>query len=286
MGMLKKIVLAAALLVAGFAHKASAAPHWQDSPLNVSGAFCGIATTAKVGYWLDLGSSPHTGDVSYIHGMAQAGCAFDTVGIEFLLPAAVQPAEGPVYCFKNGAPLVNSSTGSCSQTATAGNFGGLFYGFSSLKPGEWFEIQIPVRWFKSLPGTVAVALSSGIASLSPAIQPSIIYRPGFANLTGASSPDGTSANVSFELDSYFGATSVVVEYGNGVFDHATPPVTTDPQFVYYPNVTANLPGTTPLTTLSWRVKVIASNGTFYSDPQTLKLGAKLQLPGCRFPNPC
>ena len=285
---MKTIVLAAALLVAGLAHNASAAPHWQDSAWSAGWAYCGVATNAKIGYWLDLGSSPHTGDVSYIHAMAQAGCAYDTVGFDFLLPATVQEAvsaTNPVYCFKNGQPMGNSSTGACSQTAQVGNFGGAFYGWSNLAPGEWFEIQIPVRWFKSQPGTISAALTSGIASLSPSIQPSIIWRPTFANMTGSSSVDGTSANVAFEVDHYYAPASLVIEYGsNGVFDHATPAVAMSAQAFDYPNVTANLPGTTPLTTLSWRVKVTAYGNTYYSDTQTVALSAQIIFPHCtRFP---
>lgn len=285
--MLKKIVLAAALVVASSSTKAFATPHWQDSPVNSSWAWCGVGTTAKIGYVLDLGLSPHTGDVTYIHAIAQAGCAFDTVGFDFLLPATIQPAvsaANPVYCFKNGVAMATSSTGACSQSFQVGNFGGYFYGWSSLQPGEWFEIQIPVRWYKSLPGTMSAALTSGIASLSPSIQPSIIWRPTFEGFTGASVPDGTSANVGFTLYSYYTAATVVVEYGVGAFDHATAPVTTSAAYVYYPNVTANLPGTTPLSTLSWRVKVTANGNTYYSDTQTLKLSAQLSIPMCgRFP---
>jgi hypothetical protein len=198
--MLNKIVLAAALLAA---NQASANPHWEDSPHNGSAAFCGTGTSAWLGYWVDPGNSPHTGDVSYIHAIAQAGCAYDTVGFDFLLPATVVPAVStatPVFCFKNGVAMGTSTTGACSQTASIGNFGGLLYGWADLNPGEVFEIQIPVRWYQDQPGTISAALTSGIASLSPSIQPSIVWQPTFENMVGTSGREGFSADVTFELD--------------------------------------------------------------------------------------
>jgi hypothetical protein len=293
MGMLNKLALASALLVAGFAHKASATPQWQNSTPIQNGAACGPATATQIGYLVDPGISPRTGDVSYIHAVAQAGCAIDTVGFDFFLPATAIPAvtaDTPVYCFRNGVALATNSTGACSQQVTTGNYGGLFYGWSNLKPGELFEIQIPVHWTSATPGQIEAVLTSAISPLTPVFTPSVTYRPAVKNQTGASSSDGSSANVTFELDHFYVTSQVVVEYGTGVFDHATPPVTADAQYEDYPNVNANLPGTTPGTLLTWRVRVSNQYGTFYGDTQTVALKSNLIIsppPVCktRFCNP-
>jgi hypothetical protein len=272
--MTNKLALAATLLVAGLAHDASASARWLDSPgqQNHSGA-CSGGTSAYIGYYGDPGVSPATGDVGYIHIVAISGCAYDTVGFDLFLPAGITTAvsaQNPVYCFRNNSPMPNDANGACAQTPSQGNYNGLLYGWTNLAPYQSFEIQIPVHYGTVAPSAIYAKMTSVISLLAPTITPAVVYRAGFASLSGSSSTDGTSANVVFELDSYYATGQLLVEYGVGAFDHATAPVSV-PAAPNFPNANANLPGTTPGSTLSWRVKFITPYGTFYSPTRTVVL---------------
>ena len=208
--MLNKLALAATLLVAGLAHNASANSKWLDSPgqQNHSGA-CAGGTSTYIGYWGDPGATPATpatGDVGYIHIVAISGCAYDTVGFDLFLPPGITTAvsaQNPVYCFRNNNPMPNDANGACAQTPSTGNYNGLLYGWTNLAPNQSFEIQIPVYYGTVAPSAIYAKMTSVISLLAPTITPAVGYKAGFASLTGSSSTDGTSADVGFELDSFY-----------------------------------------------------------------------------------
>ena len=273
--MVNKLSLVAMLLVAGFAHNASAG--WVNSIPIQGSASCGPGTITQIGYF-DPGTGLRTGDSGYIHIVAQAGCAFDTVGFDVFLPSTVTTAvstQNPVYCFRgaagqNGTAVPTNSTGGCSQTATTGNFGGLFFGWSNLNPNDWLEIQIPVFWGGASPGQIEAVLTSVIVSLTPVISPPVTYRPQVTNQT-ATSTDGTSATAHFDVAHFFAQSQVVVEYGVGVFDHVSPAVTLSSQYPFYTGTAITLPNTTPGTALTWRVRITNAFGTFYGAANTIFL---------------
>ena len=271
--MLNKLVLAATFVVAGFAHNASAAG-WVNSPAIQGTAGCGAGTATQIGYF-DSGSGLHTGDIAYVHIVAVAGCAFDSVGFDLFLPPGVTPAvsaTNPVFCFRDNAAYANNTLGDCSQTPiTPSNFGGLFYGWSKLNPNESFELQIPVFWGAANPGLVEAVMTS-ITAETPVISPPVAYRPQVNN-QAASSVDGTSVTTTFDPSNFFVDSQVAVEYGVGAFDHVSASLALSSQFEFYTGTTIPLPNTTPGTAVTWRVRITNTFGTFYGPTNTIVLPA-------------
>jgi len=125
--------------------------------------------TTYTGYWGTTdGSFPKTGDVSYIRGVAAVvgnPCSgSDAIGFDFFPPPGASvavSAQNPVRCIatrlSDGATFTTDPNIHCSQTATAGTNGGLFFGWANLPRAYAFEIQVPVQFNKELKGIAGPA---------------------------------------------------------------------------------------------------------------------------------
>jgi uncharacterized protein (TIGR03382 family) len=161
------VVLFWIMLVPGAARAQS---RWIDGNFGfVSGLACvtwnlETEVTTYAGSWGALDASyPKTGDVTYVHAVAGVvgnPCSGgDVIGFDFFLPTGASvavSAQNPVRCvatrLSDGFTTTTDPAIHCSQTASPGTAGGLFFGYAVTPHGWLFEIQVPVRFDKVLHG--------------------------------------------------------------------------------------------------------------------------------------
>jgi VCBS repeat-containing protein len=237
-----------------------------------------------VGYYTDPNEPyPRTGDLGYVHAVAAnvAPCVNDAPGFDFFLPEGATlaiSASNPVYCIRGRYSdgyweyVPNDANGGCSQTPLAGTYGGYFFGWSALPPGWYLDIRVPVTYNKHLLGPggpnshrLTAVTSSAYGALTPYQPVTTFYRAEFLNL--ASTVTNTSANVGFNLRSYYKDGLLYVDYGTTAsFGSSLPAVNIPSTGLEFP-VSANLAGLTPGTPYYWRARYVTTSGTFTSPTQ-------------------
>jgi hypothetical protein len=193
------LVVAAAVVLPD-APRAEAVRAYLDSPEQAVATFCPsgdlvAAATSFAGYFTDPSEPfPLTGAVTYVRGVATniSGCLDDTPQIDFFLPEGGElavSAVNPVICTRGALDgtfrerIANGPDSSCLQTPLAGRNGGAFFGFATLAPGTFLEIQVPVVFRTKLDGEagpvshrLTVVTESGFGFMA-AEQPVLTYDP-------------------------------------------------------------------------------------------------------------
>jgi len=181
-------IVAAALASGGVA---SAAPAWRDGPLANNLTACGpnsstVGTATSVGYMVDpVAGTPKLNQVFYVHALAaNLACSNEVVGFDFILPPGASFAvsqQNPVICTVNQGSSTVPGTGSCLQTpVTSGtNFGGAFFGSeSNLKPGQTFEIRVPVVFGQiANAASLRIGTSSSFGPLIAGVDATVPFMP-------------------------------------------------------------------------------------------------------------
>ena len=279
------------------ARPASAVAAYVDGvyqPLSATGAFCipgtvGLQTYAS--YLTDPAQPyPKTGDISYVRavGVNVSGCMNDVVGFEFFLPDGASlaiSANNPVFCYRGTLDgvsfenVLNTSNSSCSQTPSTGNNSGLFFSYSALPSGWYLDVRVPVVFNKKLLGLagptshrLTIATSSVNGTAFPNLPLTVYYQAALQNLA-SSAVTSSSANLAFNLVSYFNSGLLYVDYGTTTALGLSLPSTSVPNTSLSFPITASLTGLNSSTTYYWRGRYVTSDGTFTSAPQSFTTGA-------------
>ncbi|WP_158531632.1 MULTISPECIES: hypothetical protein [unclassified Meiothermus] len=246
-----------------------------------------MVSQSFVGYFTDPNEPyPKTGDIAYVRAVSAnvSGCVNDAVGFDFFLPDGATPvvsASYPVYCyrvrFSDGytEAFTNDANGACSQTASTGPFGGLYYGWSAVAPGWWVEIRVPVRFNKQLLGLggpnthrLSAVAQTAYGNATPYQPVTVFYQASFQN-TQSSGVTSTSATLATNLYSYYKSGLLYVDYGTSTsFGSSTPGTNVPNTSLNFPSVSTNLTGLNPSTTYYWRYRFVTDAGTFNSPTQT------------------
>jgi hypothetical protein len=241
------------------------------------------------GYYTDPNEPyPKTGDLGYVHAVAAnvAPCVADAPGFDFFLPEGASlaiSASNPVYCIRVRLSdgyweyVPNDANGACSQSPQVGAYGGYFFGWSALPPGWYLEIRVPVVYDKQLLGLggpeshrLTIATSSTYGALTPFQPVTVFYEPDFLNFA-SSNVTSTSADLSFDLKSYYKDGLLYIDYGTTPsFGASLPAVNVPSTGLQYP-VIANLTGLAPGTPHYWRARYLTTSGTFTSPTQLVEL---------------
>jgi hypothetical protein len=236
----------------------------------------------NTGYFTDGATFPKTGDIVYVRAVAYNvhPCLNDTVGFEFFLPDGASPAVSavnPVLCdlgLTGSPPSENVAPkyGACLQQPEIGTNGGLFYGYSMVARGYYVQFRVPVVFNKKLLGiggpashrlTVATS-SSGVPSPLVPFQPvTVFYQASFANFA-TTAVSTSSANLAFDLKSYFEPGTLFIDYGTTASFGSTLPGTTVPNTAASFPVTVSLTGLNASTPYFWRPRFVTSGGSTFT----------------------
>lgn len=239
-----------------------------------------------VGYFTDPGEPyPKTGDIAYVRAVSAnvSGCVNDAVGFDFFLPEGATPAVSasyPVYCYRvrlsDGytEAFTNDANGACSQTASSGPFGGLYYGWSAVASGWWVEIRVPVQFNKQLLGLagpnshrLSAVAQTAYGNAIPYQPVTVFYQASFQN-TQSSNVTANSASLATNLYSYFKSGLLYLDYGTtNAFGSSLSPANVPATALNFPNISSSLTGLSPSTTYYWRYRFVTDAGTFSSPTQ-------------------
>lgn len=239
-----------------------------------------------VGYFTDPNEPyPKTGDIAYVRAVSAnvSGCVNDAVGFDFFLPDGATPvvsASYPVYCYRvrisDGytEAFTNDANGACSQSASTGPFGGLYYGWSAVASGWWVEIRVPVQFNKQLLGLggpnshrLSAVAQTAYGNATPYQPVTVFYQASFQN-TQSSGVTSTAATLATNLYSYFKSGLLYLDYGTtNAFGSSLSPANVPATALNFPNISSGLTGLSPSTTYYWRYRFVTDAGTFSSPTQ-------------------
>ena len=251
-----------------------------------------VVSQSFVGYFTDPNEPyPKTGDIAYVRAVSAnvSGCVNDAVGFDFFLPDGATPAVSasyPVYCYRvrlsDGytEAFTNDANGACSQTASTGPFGGLYYGWSAVASGWWVEIRVPVQFNKQLLGLggpsshrLSAVAQTAYGNATPYQPVTVFYEADYLN-TQSSGVTATSATLGTNLYSYFKSGLLYVDYGTSAsFGSSTSPASVPNTSLNFPSISTSLTGLSPSTTYYWRYRFVTDAGTFNSPTQNFTTSA-------------
>src|SRR4051812_47984980 len=302
-----RVRLLLVLFVCALCARPAAAQSYFDGTNQSTETNCPVGGThvtvlqARAGFFTNATTFPKTGDIGYVHAVATnvSPCVNDVVGFDFFLPdgavLAISQAN-PVYCWiavgsgqPGLVPPTGDPNGACSQTPSTGNFGGLFFGWHALAPTGALEIQVPVLYTKKLLGIGGPAthpLTLAVSSVFPHSQVyenpfqfvTTFYQASFTNLA-TNAVTSTTATPTFDLNSFFEAGQLFVDYGTTTgYGSADGPTAVPNTSASFPGTTDTMSGLTPSQQYHWRTRVVTTRGTFTSLDQTFTTsGASSQL---------
>ncbi|MEO8703213.1 MAG: hypothetical protein ABI867_24415 [Kofleriaceae bacterium] len=282
-----RLLIATAVSLLGISAEAHAELEWVLGTTDQNEHFCGASQSSSpflkafAAYVRDPAQNvllPSTGDTAYVAAVAFniSACADNTSDATRLyinLPAGAELAispQLPVTCtryFDSRFPQpVDPIT--CRQAPNFVADRGWYVGDQDVRPGETFEVRVPVRFMRRLDVADAAAkltmtaTSTGTRFLTPSVPVAVAYRPEFAN-HAVTSVTAFSANVKFDLTHYFEYGVVDVAYGTDENNLAwgTLTTTTNPNVLAHANSTATLTGLSAGTRWYWRVRITTAVGT-------------------------
>jgi len=298
MPMNRSIWLPLFLLVLMGLQNAQAARAYFDGTYQFLGTTCPVTGNVVVvsqnfvGYFTDPAEPyPKTGNIAYVRAVSVnvSGCVNDAVGFDFFLPDGATPAVSasyPVYCYRvrlsDGytEAFTNDANGACSQTASTGPFGGLYYGWSAVASGWWVEIRVPVQFNKQLLGLggpnshrLSAVAQTAYGNATPYQPVTVFYEADYLN-TQSSGVTSTSATLGTNLYSYYKSGLLYVDYGTtNSFGSSTAGTSVPNTSLNFPSVSTSLTGLNPSTTYYWRYRFVTDAGTFNSPTQNFTTSA-------------
>lgn len=298
--MLRKTFGAVLLLSSIAAGSAQAQARWLDGTFGFAPGLACVTlnpeteVTTYTGYWgAQDASFPRTGDVSYLHAVAAVvgnPCSGgDVIGFDFFPPqgaSVATSAQNPVRCIatrlSDGFTTTTDPNIHCSQTASAGSAGGLFFGYAVVPRGWAFEIQVPVRFdqqLRGIAGTFAekvkvVTSTTNLqvptdAWVTVPLRAIVNYPSPSATFTGTVAGNPHYSLTSFVYN-YFAAGTAYLDVGTASGSYSNPGITTAP----IPgtgngfSVTNDL-GLSPTYTgkIYWRTRFVATSGATFNGPE-------------------
>ncbi len=290
------------LAAMSYAHPANAQRAYFNGGIQSNKTLCPVTSNevtvvnTQAGYFTDPGEPyPKTGDLAYVHALATnvAPCVADAVGFQFFLPEGAVlaiSASNPVYCMRGRLDgsfweyVPNDANGGCSQTPSAGTYGGYYFGWSGLAPAWWYEVRVPVVFYKKLDGLagptthrLTVATQSTYGDLFPYQPVTVFYQATFQSYA-SSAITSNSATVGLTLTNYYRDGLLYIDYGTTAAFGSTSASTSVPNTALSTPISRALAGLNPSTLYHWRARFVSTAGTFTSATQSFTTsGAAVQV---------